>query len=222
MLDLEQVASRDGRTRLECPAISLQPLLSWETVKVVTASGREQRSHVLQLVPGRNSCKAAHSPTFTQAESGLSANHLWTPLRLQAVSGGSDTRSDAAICPACDATKSLARMGVRGPEPHHQGVLAAHWLALVLPAPSRRLCAIPSFDRLRPPTPLVRLGVMPRLRPEPCNPLVSPATPKRCAPSCWRAQRSPAFVASLQACPRAMSRPAHRVCSPEARPRCCR
>jgi len=45
------------------------------------------------------------------------------PLRLQAVFGSSDAGSDAAICPACNATiKLLVRMGVRRPEPSHNRV----------------------------------------------------------------------------------------------------
>ncbi len=65
-------------------------------------------------------------------------------------------------------------------------VLMARWKALVLPAPSRRLLC---HTLLRPTAPSDASGpprLMPRLRPELCNPLASPAMPTRCAPSCWR------------------------------------
>lgn len=65
-------------------------------------------------------------------------------------------------------------------------VLMARWKALVLPAPSRRLLC---HTLLRPTAPSDASGpprLMPRLRPELCNPLASPAMPTRCAPSCWQ------------------------------------
>lgn len=49
---------------------------------------------------------------------------------------------------AIDGSVHEAGMGVRGPEPYHQGARSlARWLALVLPAPSRRP-VVPS-DKLR-------------------------------------------------------------------------
>lgn len=64
---------------------------------------------------------------------------LWTPLKMQAVfERGACSRMLPSVRPL-DAGKLRARMGVRGPEPHHNSVLLARWKALVLPAPSRRL-----------------------------------------------------------------------------------
>ena len=67
-------------------------------------------------------------------------------------------------------------------------VLVARWKALVLPAPSCRLLC---HTLLRPTAPSDASGpprLTPRLRPELCNPLVSPAAPRRYAPFCWRAR----------------------------------
>src|SRR6478736_2727622 len=83
------------------------------------------------------------------------------PLRRKWVNEGG-TKSDAAICPAClIGGAAVARMGVRGPEPHHpKRALAARWKALVLPAPSHRLlchtllCPLRAFRR-----PLARRGL---------------------------------------------------------------
>src|SRR6201995_1684154 len=104
----------------------------------------------------------------------MSAIHLWTPLRLQAVFGSADTVSDAAICPAFDAAVSCWPVWEFADRNHiTNSVLEARWKALVLPAPSRRLLC---HTLLRPTTPPTTSGppwLTPGLRPELCNPLRS-------------------------------------------------
>jgi hypothetical protein len=79
---------------------------------------------------------------------------------MQAVFERSDTKSDAAICPACNAVLSCWPVWEFADRNHIIIACSRHDGSLWFFRP--RLadgCAIPSFDRLRPPTPLARFGL---------------------------------------------------------------
>lgn len=125
--------------------------------------------------------------------------HVWRPRRMQEESSVQAAARDRVLpCvrphfAAC--SRPRARMGVRGSGPHHWNALEALPMRLVLlipPRPTLRHTCPSTFSR--PPDGLASVAALRRRRTELGRFHPSSSVPRRCAPFCWPAPRSPALA----------------------------